>query len=166
MPNLFREVFFACLLLAAHTNASASKLRHQTESRRLKVSPSESIATAVWDAHAEGNFKPRFTLEAEFASDKTVFDVTVREAVMAVTSKTTSSIGNGNSRYVNGKEVATVLVSDEADVLAFITVEEGGKVNGIVKKGNDKGIKLTQKGQGGKVRFYGKLDSHSSLIGR
>jgi hypothetical protein len=159
MPNLFREVFFACLLLAAHTNASASKLRHQTESRRLKVSPSESIATAVWDAHAEGNFKPRFTLEAEFASDKTVFDVNVREAVTAVTSKTTSSIGNGNSRYVNGKEVATVLVSDEADVLAFITVEEGGK-------GNDKGVKLTQKGQGGKVRFYGKLDSHSSLIGR
>ena len=62
--------------------------------------------------------------------------------------------------------MATVLVSDEADVLAFITVEEGGKVNGIVKKGNDKGVKLTQKGQGGKVRFYGILDCPSSLIGQ
>jgi hypothetical protein len=157
-------VFLACLLLAANTEVSASKLRGQTESRRLKVSPVESIATAVWNAHAEGNFKPRFTLEAEFASAKTVFDVNVREAVFdvsvreavsAVTSKTTTSIGNGNSRFVNGKDVATVLVSDEANVLAFITVEESGKVNGIVKKGNDKGVKVTQKGQGDKVRFSG-----------
>ena len=162
MPNFIREVFLACLLLGANMKVSASKLHGQTESRRLKVSPSESIATAVWNAHAEGNFKPRFTLGAEYASAKTVFGVNVREAVSAVTSKTTTSVGNGKSRYVNGKDVATILVSNKASVLAFITVEEGGKANGIVKKGNDKGVKLTQNGQGEKVRFYGKLDSHFS----
>ena len=63
---------------------------------------------------------------------------------------------------MNGKDVATILVSNKVSVLAFITVEEGGKANGIVKKGNDKGVKLTQNGQGEKVRFYGKLDSHFS----
>jgi hypothetical protein len=52
---------------------------------------------------------------------------------------------------VNGKNVATILVSEEKDVIAFITVEEGGRVNGVVKKGKDKGVKFTQNGQGGKV---------------
>jgi hypothetical protein len=156
MIVLFREVSFACLLMAAHKIAAAFE-RAETKSRRLKVSPSESIATAIQTAHAQGNFKNRFVLEAELAGAETVFDVNVREAESAVTSKTTTSIGNGESRYVNEKDVATVLVSDEADVLAFITVEEGGKVNGIVQKGNDMGVKFTQKGKGEKVRFYGYL---------
>ena len=147
-----KEVSFACLLLGAHTIVAAFE-RAETKSRLLKVSPSEFIATAVQTAHAEGNFKPRFTLEAELAGADTIFDVKVREAVPAVTSKTTTSVGNGESRHVDGKDVAIILVSDEAGVLAFISVEEGGKVNGFVRKGIDKGVKFTQKGQGGKVRF-------------
>ncbi len=58
---------------------------------------------------------------------------------------------------MNWKDVVTILVSNKAGVLAFISIKGGGKLNGIVQKGNDKGIKFTQKGKGEKVRFYGYL---------
>jgi hypothetical protein len=151
MAILSKEVSIACLLMAAHTIAAG--FDRAESNRPLKVSPGESIAAAIQTAHAQGNFKNRFVLEAELAGSETAFGVNVREAVPAVTSKTTTSIGNGGSRYVNGKDVATVLVSDKEGVLAFIAIEEGGKVNGIVKKGKDKGVKFTQKGNGEKVRF-------------
>jgi hypothetical protein len=55
---------------------------------------------------------------------------------------------------VNQDDVATILVSDEAEVLALIAVEKkGGNVNGIVQKDGEK-IKFTQIGGGGKVRFH------------
>jgi hypothetical protein len=152
MAILSKQVSLAFPLLAALTAATAFE-RPESEARRFKVWSTESIAEAVQTAHAQGNFKPRFTLEAELSDAKTVFSVNVREAEPAVTSKTATSIGSGESRYVDGKDVASILVSDEADVLALIAVEDGGKVKGIVEKGNDKAIKITQKGRGEKVRF-------------
>jgi hypothetical protein len=79
--------------------------------------------------------------------------VRVREAVPAVTSQTTTSIQDGKSNYVNEEDVATMLVSDEADTLALISVEKkGGNVNGIVQKNGEK-MKFAQRGGGGKVRL-------------
>ena len=85
----------------------------------------------------------------------TEYEVHVREAVPAVTSKTTISIQDSESSYVNEDDMATILVSDDEDgVLAFIAVEKkGGNVNGIVHKGNGEKMKFTQRGGGGKVRF-------------
>ena len=148
MTIISKGMSFACLLLVGRTTTAAFE---RAEPRRLKVKPSESIAAAVQATHAQGNSKARFVLQAEKPGDETGFEVKVREAEPAVTAKTTTSIGNGQSRHVNGKNVATILVSEEKDVIAFITVEEGGRVNGVVKKGKDKGVKFTQNGQGGKV---------------
>jgi hypothetical protein len=116
--------------------------------------PDQSIAAKIQDAHASGDFKPRFTLNAERAdSNKTNYMVRVREAVPAVTSMTTMSIQNGTSVPVNEDDVATILVSDEDGVIALISVhKKGGKVDGIVQK-NGENMKFTQKGGGGKVRF-------------
>jgi len=80
--------------------------------RRLNVLPSQSIATEIETAHAAGNLKPRFTLHAAdessppaannniFASTNTtgtdlLFEVHVREAEPAITSKTTTSVKGG-----------------------------------------------------------------------
>lgn len=152
MAILSKEISFACLMMAAHTIAAGFD-RAETKPR-VKVLPDESIAEVIQTAHSQGNFKNRFVLEAELAGSETTFDVNVREAVPAVTSKTTTSIGNGESRRVNGNDVATVLVSDEEGVLALIAVDEGGKVNGFVKKGKSKGFKFTLKRKGEKVRFH------------
>ena len=118
------------------------------------VSVGESIAAKIQDAHASGDFKPRFTLNAERAdSNKTNYMVRVREAAPAVTSMTTMSIQNGTSIPVNTDDVATMLVSDEDGVLALISVhKKGGNVDGIVQK-NGENMKFTQRGGGGKVRF-------------
>jgi hypothetical protein len=151
MTVLSKGIPFACLLLVGRTTTAFE--RAEAQSRRLKVSPSESVAAVVQAAHAQGNFKAQFALQAERPGDETDFEVNFREAEPAVTSKTTTSIRNGESRSVNGKDVATILVSDEKDALAFIAVEEGGKVNGIVKKGNDKGVNFTHNGRGRKVSF-------------
>jgi len=110
------------------------------------------------------DFMPRFSLYAKRAdSDKTDYMARVREAVPAVTSKTTISIQDSESSYVNEDNVATILVSDDEDgVLAFIAVEKkGGNVNGIVHKGNGEKMKFTQRGGGGKVRF--EYDIHTYI---
>jgi hypothetical protein len=53
---------------------------------------------------------------------------------------------------VDSKNLAIMLVSDEVDVVALIAVDKvGGAVNGIVQKGSEKGVQLTQDGLGGKV---------------
>ena len=116
--------------------------------------PDQSIAAKIQDVHASGDFKPRFTLNAERAdSNKTNYMVRVREAVPAVTSMTTMSIQNSTSVPVNEDDVATILVSDEDGVIALISVhKKGGKVDGIVQTNGEK-MKFTQKGGGGKVRF-------------
>ena len=55
------------------------------------VTPGQSIAANIQDAHASGDFEPRFTLNAVRAdSNKTDYMVRVREAVPAVTSMTTN----------------------------------------------------------------------------
>ena len=138
------------LRLALFSPATAAAVGAQTESRRLNVSAEKSIAAEVQNAHAQVISDPKFTLHAEVAGTETDFEVNVREAVPAVTSETTTSVGNGKSRYVEGRDVATILVSDQPDALAFITVEENGRVNGIVQKDGDK-VKFTQSGRGQKV---------------
>ncbi len=76
------------------------------------VSVGESIAAKIQDAHASGDFKLRFTLDAERAdSNKTNYMVRVCKAAPAVTSMTTMSIQNGTSIPVNTVDVATMLVS-------------------------------------------------------
>jgi predicted ester cyclase len=124
-----------------------------TASIERVVSPGQSIAAKIQDAHASGDFKPRFTLNAERVdSNKTNYMVRVREAMPAVTSMTTMSIQDSTSIPVNHDDVATMLVSDEDGVIALISVDkEGGKVDGIVQKNGEK-IKFTQRGGGGKVR--------------
>jgi hypothetical protein len=62
------------------------------------VLPGQSIAAKIQDAHASGDFKPQFTLNAERAdANKTNYMVRVREAVPTVTSMTTISTQNGMS---------------------------------------------------------------------
>ncbi len=146
MTVLFKGISFACLLLVGRTTTAFE--RAEAQSRHLKVSPSKSVAAVVQAAHAQSNFKAQFPLQAERPSDETNFEVNVREAEPAITSNTTTIIGNGESRRMNEKDVATILVSAEKGAQAFIAVEEGGEVNGIVKKGNDMGIKFTQNGLG------------------
>ena len=142
--------------------------------RRLNVLPSQSIATEIEMAHAAGNLKPRFTLHAAdessppsannnniFASTNTtgtdvLFEVHVREAEPAITSKTTISVKGGKAHYVDSANIATMLVSDEDGVMALLSVDkQDGKVNGIVKEGTS-GVakKFTQKSsrRGEKVR--------------
>jgi hypothetical protein len=117
----------------------------------------QSIAADIENAHSRGNLKPRLTIHAKhgksslaklFSTIETDFAVHVREAEPAVTSKTTTSIEGGDSQYVNESDVATMLVSDEPNVLALISVnKEGGKVN-------ETRVQLTQNGQGGNVRLH------------
>ena len=133
-----------------------------TTDRRLNVLPSQSIATEIQTAHAAGNLKPRFTLHAAeesannniFTSTSTtgtdlLFEVHVREAEPAITSKTTTSVKGGKAHYVDFNDVATMLVSDEVGVMALLSVDKkDGKVNGIVKKGKSV-KKFTQKSRRG-----------------
>ena len=145
--------------------------------RRLNVLPSQSIATEIETAHAAGNLKPRFTLHAADESSppstaannnifsaststttgtELVFEVHVREAEPAITSKTTISVKGGKAHYVDSANIATMLVSDEDGVMALLSVDkQDGKVNGIVKEGTS-GVakKFTQKSsrRGEKVR--------------
>jgi hypothetical protein len=139
---------FGAILLLGISSPSA------TAAIERVVTPGQSIAAKILDAHASGDFRPRFTLNAERAdSNKTNYMVRVREAVPAVTSMTTMSIMNGTSIPVNEGDVATMLVSDEDGVIALISVDKkGGKVDGIVQK-NGENMKFTQRGGDGKVRF-------------
>ena len=86
-------------------------------------------------------------------TDSSLFEVHVREAEPAITSKTTTSVKGGKAHYVDSANVATMLVSDEVNVLALLSVDKNnGKVNGIVKKGK-RAKKFTQNSRrGGKVR--------------
>ena len=139
--------FVATLLLGlSHPSAIAAIER--------VVLPGQSIAATIQDAHATGDLRPHFTLNAERAYfNRTNYMVRVREAVPAVTSMTTTSIENGTSIPVSEIDVATMLVSDEDGVIALISVDKkGGKVNGIVQK-NGESIKFVQRGGGGKVRL-------------
>ena len=140
--------------------------------RRLNVLPSQSIATEIEMAHAAGNLKPRFTLHAAdessppsannnniFASTNTtgtdvLFEVHVREAEPAITSKTTISVKGGKAHYVDSANIATMLVSDEDGVMALLSVDkQDGKVNGIIKKGNSGVTKKFTQNRGEKVRL-------------
>ena len=158
MTFLSRGFSVACMLLATHSTSTAAVTRAQTESRRLNIFLEQSIAAEVQNAHAQGISKPKFTLHAKVAGAETDFEVNVREAVPAVTSQTTTSIGNGENRYVNGRDVATLLIADQVGTFGVIAVEEGGRVNGIIKKGNDKAIQFTQNGEGGKVSLYREME--------
>jgi hypothetical protein len=143
--------------------------------RRLLVLPSQSIATEIQTAHAAGNLKPRFTLHAAdksfpppataannniFASTSNttgtdvLFEVRVREAEPAITSKTTISVKGGKAHYVDSANIATMLVSDEDGVMALLSVDkQDGKVNGIIKKGNSGVTKKFTQNRGEKVRL-------------
>ncbi len=147
--------------------------------RRLNVLPTQSIATEIQTAHDAGNWKPRFTLHAADESSpppatavnnnnifsaststttgtsELLFEVHVREAEPAITSKTTISVKGGKAHYVDSNNFATMLVSEEVGVLALLSVDKkDGKVNGIVKKGKSVTKKFTQKSsrRGEKVR--------------
>jgi hypothetical protein len=156
MTFLSRGFSVACMLLATHSTTTATVARaQQAETRRLNIFLEQSIAAEVQNAHAQGISKPKFTLHAKVAGAETDFEVNVREAVPAVTSQTTTSIGNGENRYVNGRDVATLLIADQAGAFGVIAVEGGGRVNGIIMKSNEKAVQFTQNGEGGKVSLYG-----------
>ena len=139
------------LLLAAFLPHSVITIAAATTDRRVNVLPSQSIATEIQTVHAAGNLKPCFTLHAAdessppaannnniFPSTNTtgtdlLFEVHVREAEPAITSKTTTSVKGGKAHYVDSANVATMLVSDEVGVMALLSVDKkDGKVNGIV----------------------------------
>lgn len=155
------------LLLAFPPHYSIISVVDATTDRRLNVLSSQSIATEIQTAHAAGNLNPRFTLHATeesspansnniFSTSTTgtdlLFEVHVREAEPAITSKTTTSVKGSKAHYVDFNNVATMLVSDEVGVMALLSVDKkDGKVNGIVKKGKNV-KKFTQKnGQGEKA---------------
>jgi hypothetical protein len=137
----------ASLLLAISSRTSVAN-------KERIIARSQSIAAGIQNAHASGDLHPRFRLQAERFGSETDYEVHVRVATPAVTSKTTMSVNGGESKYVDEDDVATMLVSDEPDsALVLIAVEKkGGKVDGIIQKDGEK-IKFTQKGGGGKVRF-------------
>ena len=152
------------LSFSSHSFTTAAE-RSQSSGRRLNILPGQSIVAEIQTAHAAGNLKPCFTLNAAeiinssptnniFTSTETnFFKVHVREVEPAVTSKTTTSVKGRRSRFVNPDNVATMLVSDEVGVFALMYVDKrGGKVNGIVKKDKTKGVKITQNGRGEQVR--------------
>ena len=162
------------LLLAAFLPHMVITVAAAPTDRRLNVLPSQSIATEIETAHAAGNLKPRFTLHAADESSPSaansnnifsaststngtdlLFEVHVREAEPAITSKTTTSVKGGKAHYVDSANVATMLVSDEVGVMALLSVDKkDGKVNGIVTKGK-RAKKFTQNSRRGeKVRSW------------
>jgi hypothetical protein len=146
--SFFPTAYTACLLLALSCSpTTGASIDHV-------VMPSESISATIHNKRVRSDFKPRYSLYAERAdSNETEYMARVREAVPAVTSQTITMIQDGKSSYVNQDDVATILVSDEADVLALIAVEKKrGNVNGIVQK-NGGTMKFTQRGGGGNVSF-------------
>ncbi len=134
-----RTSFVASLLLGTSYPSATAAIERV-------IFSGQSIAATIQDAHASGDFRPHFTLNAERADiNRTNYMVRVREAVPAVTSMTTTSIENGTSIPVSEIDVATMLVSDKDGVIALIYLDKkGGKVNGIVQK-NGENIKFMQR---------------------
>jgi hypothetical protein len=155
----FSTAYTTCLLLSL----SCPLITGMTIDHDLM--PSESISAKINSERVRSGSKPHYRLHAERAgSNATEYMARVREAVPAVTSQTITIIQDGKSKYVNQDDVATILVSDEADVLALIAVEKkGGNVNGIVQKNGEK-IKFTQRGGGGKVSFERSDLMHVSFV--
>ena len=145
---MMKLISFCAILLLGISSPST------TAAIERVVLPGQSIAAKIQDAHASGDFRPRFTLNAERAdSNRTNYMVRVREAMPAVTSMTTISTQNSTSIPVNEEDVATMLVGDEDGVIALISVDKKvGKVDGIIQR-NGENMKFTQRGGGGKVRF-------------
>jgi hypothetical protein len=113
------------------------------------------VAGAIRNAHASGDLRPRFDLRAELvgSSETDYCELCVREAAPSVTSATTTSVGGGESRYVNDDDVDSILVSDDPGVFALIAVNKrGGRARGIVRK-DEENVEFAQDGDGGKVRF-------------
>ena len=154
----FNFFFVASLLLTASFTITA--VANEPHALR-RLTAEQSIAAEIQIAHKIGDLQPRFTLQAQLIESSNIFtiaevdfEVNVRVAVPAITSKTTLSIQNGTISYVNSNDVATMLVSNEDDVIALIAVEKkGGQVDGIVQKKNGKKMKFRQNSDGGKVRF-------------
>jgi hypothetical protein len=133
------------LLLAVSSRTIAAE--------RAIIPPGQSIAEAIKNALAAGDQSPGFSLHAERAGSETDYEVNVRVATPAVTSATIVSVLNGEGKHVDEDDVATMLVSDEAGVLALIAVDKkDGSTNGIVQRNGEK-MKLVQNGKGGKVRL-------------
>ncbi len=117
--------------------------------------PDRSAAAGIRNARASGDLPPRFNLSVELVglSETECCELRVREAVPAVTSATTTSVGGGESRYVNDDDVDTILVSDDPGVFALIAVDKrGGRARGIVRKDGES-IEFAQDGDGGGVSF-------------
>ena len=139
------SVTFAGLLLAVSSPATTAAINAQPH-RRINVAPGQSIADEVRNAHAKGILLPEFTLRAENAGSETIYEVEVREAQPAVTSKTTVSFQGGESKHVDEDALDTLLVSNTDGTVALIAVEKkGGKVDGIIVRGEES-VKFTQSG--------------------
>jgi hypothetical protein len=129
------------------------------------------VAGAIRNAHASGDLRPRFDLRAELvgSSGTDYRELRVREAAPSVTFATTTSVGGGESRYVNDDDVDSILVSDDPGVFALIAVNKrGGRARGIVRKDGEN-IEFAQDGDGGKVRlkyrsFWWSYRVHSILF--
>ena len=86
----------------ASSLAMAAVVSAQTKSRHLNVLAEQFIAAEVQNVHTQSISKPKVTLHVEVAGTKTNFEVHISEAVLAITSKTTTSVGDGTSHYVKG----------------------------------------------------------------
>ncbi len=142
LKSLSSPGFIASLLLALSCPSTTAAIK-------CIITPGQSIAAKIQNAHASGDFNPRFSLYAEHVGSKQPFMARICKAKQAITSMTTVSIQDSASIHVNKTNVATMLVSDEVGILAFIAIDKkGGKVNGIVQRDREN-IKVTQKGGGG-----------------
>ena len=133
---------------------SASPTDEDQHHRRIKVSKDKNVATELKAAHKKGKKKNHFLLSSEVAGETATFDVAVKEPAQAVTEQTTTSVNGGRPKKIAVK-IPTVLVSDEAGVVALLAVDEDSEnMNGIIhdtKKGKSHKTKMTQK-KGKKVR--------------
>ena len=134
--------------------------------RRLTISPDQSIAIEVQNAHNFGasnifgnDEKPRYKLHAEKSWGTGDFFINVKEATPAITPATTTSTNDGPKHRVNGDHMATLLVADtdsveDRNTIAMIAVDRRtGNVNGIVNKGNGEMVNFFQE-KGNKVRSF------------
>jgi hypothetical protein len=137
------------------TSGASGDRRGDNDAVATTLAPDQSVAGAIRNAHASGDLRPRFDLRAELvgSSETDYCELCVREAAPSVTSATTTSVGGGESRYVNDDDVDSILVSDDPGVFALIAVNKrGGRARGIVRKDGEN-IEFAQDGDGGKVRF-------------
>lgn len=132
------------LALGSHGAAAAAQ-----RGRRRLVAPGQSIADAVRNAHASGEFKGQFTVQAGKAGTDETEEFEVREATAAVDGFTSLSGEGGKGQgkgKVDVKKLSTLLVGDGPGLTILAVDTAGGGTRGISVGGgaSGHGTKISQ----------------------